>query len=49
MKTDYTQRQTKITNFSIGSPIDFPRIEDNHGGRSVFVGMLENFLDAYNE
>lgn len=49
MKTDHTQRQNKIQNFSIGTPIDFPRVEETHGGRSVFIGMFENFLDAYND
>ena len=49
MKTDQTQRQDKLNNFSIGSPIDFPRVENNHGGKSVFISMFGNFLDIFNE
>ena len=49
MKTDQTQRQNKLTNFSVGNPIDLPRIVDKHGGYQVFVGMLGTFLDNFNE
>lgn len=50
MKTDFTHRtsKSKITNFSIGSPIDIDRVAENHGGRAVFLGMLGS-VDIFNE
>ena len=38
-----------MKNFSIGSPIDFQRVEESLGGRSVFVGMLGSFLDCFQD
>ena len=33
----------------MGNPIDFPRIENDHGGHEVFISMLGTFLDCFND